>query len=78
MDALKNQTPVLFKFFNELPANKRDYRYAEGKWTIKEVLQHIIDAERIFSYRGLCFARKDMTPLPSFDENTYADNEKTA
>jgi len=77
MEALKNQTPALLKFLNDIPEDKRDYRYAEGKWTIKEVLQHIIDGERIFSYRGLCFARKDMTPLPSFDENSYADNAKT-
>jgi hypothetical protein len=41
------------------------------------MLQHIIDAERIFCYRALCFARKDTTPLPGFDENTYAANSKS-
>ena len=50
------------------------HTYAEGKWTIKELLQHIIDAERIFDYRALCIARKEMNSLPSFDENAYAEN----
>lgn len=48
------------------------FRYAEGKWNIKEILQHIMDTERIFSYRALCIARGDSTPLPGFDENQYA------
>lgn len=74
--AFKKQTRSFLKFLDEMPKNKRDYRYAEDKWTIKEVLQHIIDAERVFAYRALCFARKDATPLPSFDENSYAANSK--
>jgi uncharacterized damage-inducible protein DinB len=76
MEAMKKQTPSFIKFFEDIPADKRDYRYAEGKWTIKEMLQHIIDAERVFAYRGLCIARKDASPLPGFDENDYADNAK--
>lgn len=47
------------------------YRYAEGKWSIKDVLQHLMDAERIFSYRALRFARADETPLSSFDHDGY-------
>jgi uncharacterized damage-inducible protein DinB len=74
--ALREQGKILVDFLQQLPAEKVDYRYAEGKWTIKEVLQHILDAERIFAYRALCMARKDSTPLPSFDENSYADNAK--
>ena len=64
----------LLDFYTSLPEVKADYAYAPGKWTIKEVLQHVIDAERVFSYRVMCIARKDKTPLPSFDENSYAEN----
>jgi len=76
LKAFRVQTVSFIKFLKKLPAEKRDYRYAEDKWTIKEVLQHIIDAERIFAYRALCFARKDATPLPGFDENEYAVNSR--
>ncbi len=61
----------LIKFVQNIPMDKFDYRYAEGKWTIKDILQHLIDAERIFAYRALRFARKDGTPLPGFEENSY-------
>ncbi|HUR65295.1 MAG TPA: DinB family protein [Chitinophagaceae bacterium] len=74
--AFKNQSTLLNPFFKNIPEEKIDYRYAEGKWTVKEMLQHLIDAERVFAYRALCFARKDSTPLPSFDENLYADNSQ--
>lgn len=47
------------------------FRYAEGKWSVKEVLGHMIDAERVFSFRSLCFARGDKNELPGFDENEY-------
>ena len=48
------------------------YRYAEGKWTIKEILAHIVDDERIYAYRALRFARNDDTELPGFDQDQYA------
>jgi uncharacterized damage-inducible protein DinB len=62
----------LIKFVQNIPMDKFDYRYAEEKWTIKDILQHLIDAERIFAYRALRFARNDKTELASFDENEYA------
>ncbi|MCG2616640.1 DinB family protein [Terrimonas sp. NA20] len=74
--AFNNNDYNLTGYFSAIPAEKHDYRYAEGKWTIREVLQHIIDAERIFVYRALRFARKDSIPLPGFDENMYADNSR--
>lgn len=61
------------KFVQDIPMDKFDYRYAEGKWTIKDIIQHIIDAERIFNYRALRFARNDKTELPGFEENDYVD-----
>ena len=76
-EALRNQTALFNTFFESLPVEKREFSYAEGKWSIKEIIQHIIDGERVFTYRALRFARKDETPLPGFDENTYADNAKT-
>ena len=76
-DAFKKESPGFIQFLESIPANKRDSRYAPGKWSIKEVLQHIIDGERIFAYRALRFARKDATPLPGFDENNYAAFAKT-
>jgi uncharacterized damage-inducible protein DinB len=65
-------------FLKSIPVSKWDYSYAPGKWTVKELVQHIIDAERIFSYRALRFARKDSTPLAGFEENDYAANSDAA
>ncbi len=62
------------RFVREIPMDKFDYRYAEGKWTIKDIIQHIIDAERIFAYRALRISRNDQTPLPGFEENEYVEN----
>ena len=62
------------KFVQNIPMEKFDYRYAEGKWTIKDIIQHIIDAERIFGYRALRISRNDKTPLSGFMENDYIEN----
>lgn len=68
---LENQIESLPKFLSAISEEKASFAYAEGKWTIKEVLGHMLDTERIMSYRALCFARRDETALPGFDENVY-------
>jgi hypothetical protein len=65
--------PPLLQSISE---EKSNFAYAPAKWTIKELLQHLIDAERIFNYRALAIARKEIVSLPSFDENTYAANSE--
>ena len=62
--AFKNQMPAAEIFFESISEELSKRKYAEGKWTIKEILQHIIDAERVFGYRALCFARKKNNPCP--------------
>ena len=71
---LKDQLKTSEDFFNSIPENKYLYKYGENKWSVKEVIQHIIDTERVFNYRALAFARKDLHTLPSMDENDYAKN----
>lgn len=73
-EAFKNQFSKIIAFLGSIDEAKGGYAYAPGKWTLKELLQHIIDAERIFDYRALCFARNETISLPSFDEKLYADN----
>ena len=72
--AFRNQSAIITEFLHGITEEKSAYAYAPGKWTIKELLQHMIDTERIFAYRSLCFARKDPNTLPGFDENDYAAN----
>lgn len=64
-------------FIENISTEKYNYKYQENKWTIKDIVRHIIDAERIFAYRALRFARFDRTPLPGFEENDYAANVNT-
>lgn len=71
-EMLNQSFPENLKFLKDLPAEKWEYRYAEGKWTIKEIMVHIMDAERVFSNRALRIARNDKTPLPGFDQDEYA------
>jgi hypothetical protein len=58
----------------QIPEEMENFSYAEGKWTIKEIIGHIIDTERVLGYRAMRFARKDKTPLPGYDENKYVAN----
>ncbi|HEX4958312.1 MAG TPA: DinB family protein [Lacibacter sp.] len=71
-EAFKTQQTQLATMLNAIPDSKADYAYAEGKWTVKQLLQHVIDAERIFAYRALWIARKAAEPLPGFDEDAFA------
>ncbi len=75
VSALENQPSELQKLFGEISlAEKENFRYAEGKWSVKELLGHIIDGERVFSYRALRISRGDQTPLATFEENSYVAN----
>lgn len=71
LEALKSGKKETLHFFENLDQTKENFRYAEGKWTPKEILMHLIDTERIFGYRALRFARKDATPLTGFDQDDY-------
>lgn len=76
--ALRQSTRQFRKLLKKIPKKKIDYAYAEGKWTLREVLQHLIDTERVFVFRSLSFARKDPAPLPGFDENVWAVTAKAS
>lgn len=72
LDALNDSGRIVQELVKGIPEAKGDYRYEPGKWSIKELLCHMMDAERIFAYRALRFARNDKTPLSGFEENDYA------
>lgn len=74
LSVLRQNSIDTIAFFESIPDEKLDYRYAEDKWTIKEVFMHIIDTERVFSYRGLVAARGDSSPQYRMDEELYARN----
>lgn len=78
LPALNGSTVDTTGLLKSLSLSQWDHAYAPGKWTIKEVAQHLIDAERIFCYRALCIARGERAPLPGFDENDYAAASKAA
>jgi hypothetical protein len=71
---LEHQAISFPKFIKSIPVDMGYYAYSEGKWTIKEVVGHMIDTERIMAYRALRIARSDQTPLASFEENDYVAN----
>jgi hypothetical protein len=70
-EAIGKNTARFRKLLDTIPRKKIDLSYAEGKWTIRDMLQHIIDSERVFAYRALRFSRMDPAPLPSFDERHW-------
>ena len=75
LDVLRQNTENTIAFFEDIPFEKHDYNYAPAKWTVKELLMHIIDTERVFAYRGLIAARGDNnTPIHRMDEELYARN----
>ena len=74
VDALKSGAPVTKAFFSAIPEEKQHFRYEEGKWTPKEVLSHLIDTERVFSYRALQFARSNSPEIRGYDQDEFVDH----
>ena len=77
MSALEKDLDETANFIANLPESKADFQYADDKWTLKGVILHFIETERIFQYRALRFSRKDKTPLDGFDEGWYAQHNNT-
>lgn len=71
ISGLEQSAENALQLLTNLPPGNLTYRYAEGKWSIKQVWQHVIDVERIFNYRALRYARQDKTILSGFDQNSY-------
>ena len=73
MEALEAQLAEQDRLLAGLTEDQAALRYAPGKWSVRQVLAHVADAEQVFAYRALCIARGDTTPLPGYDENAYAE-----
>ena len=74
LKALEQQLDETLALLRSIPESQADSRYAPGKWSIKELVGHLIDSERIFAYRALRFSRNDHTPLPGFEQDDYIRN----
>lgn len=74
VETLKKNTQEFCDFLKTVPQDKWQYVYASDKWSIAQMVQHILDTERIFQYRALCFARGETKALPGFDHDFYAMN----
>ncbi len=74
--SMKENTKEMVEFFKSIPEEKWEHRYQSDKWSLLEMVQHIIDTERIFQYRALCFARNEQNPLPGFDHDLYVLNSR--
>ncbi len=75
---LNDSGEMLIRFLENLPEDKRDYAYEEGKWTVQQLVQHLIDCDLVFTYRALWMARGGEPNLAGFDENIWANNAKKA
>lgn len=73
---LERQATDLQQTFKNMDDKRAEEAYAAGKWTIKELLQHMLDSERVFAYRALCISRGEEASLPGYDENKYAFNSR--
>jgi hypothetical protein len=71
--ALRSERDAMLSLFRPLSEEQMNHTYRPGAWSLKQVIRHVTDTERIFGYRGLCIARGDKGPFPGFDENGYAD-----
>ena len=74
IDTLRSQMTDTLDLLSGMTDEQADHRYSPEKWSIKEVIGHIIDSERVFAYRALRFARNDKTPLPGFEQDDYVMN----
>lgn len=74
IQALIKQGQKTYALIQQLTDEEADSRYADGKWSVREVLGHIIDTERIMAYRALCISRGETTRLPGFDQDDYVEN----
>ena len=72
LEILERQKEESYNLFTSLSAEKALYTYAEGKWTIKQIVGHMADTERVFAYRALVFSRESVT-LPGFDQDVYME-----
>ena len=71
IDTLNAQMHEFYTFINSIPGDKAFSSYQEGKWTIKQVVGHLIETERVFAFRALAFSRRDKNPLPTMDQDDY-------
>ena len=71
MPAMRSQIDALDVLLDDVPPERETFRYAEGKWSIREIIGHLIDGERVFGYRALCIARGETQNLPGFDQDQY-------
>ena len=74
LEELNSNLELTLNILTKIPKEKEEYRYADGKWSVKELVLHCIDCERIFQFRTLAFSRNDKTELPGFEEDHYVAN----